>query len=282
MVARVVAQGLGDVLGGTVIVENRLGAGGTLAAGYVARSAPDGHTLFLGLTGPIATAGKLFAALPYNPQKDFKAVIQLAYTPYFMVVPASLPVSSYKEFETSVAASGGKMNYGQSGKGTLSHLIVEVVRQQSGLQLEPINYKGGADVTSALLKSEVQMGMLDFPPALPHVRAGKLKPLAVTTRERSPLFPDIPTLGELLSLPGFEAVAWIGLFAPAKTPNDVVDRINAAAQTVLAQPAVQERLRAAGFTIVGGSADQFQMYVNGEIEKWGRVIDKCKDCLTQE
>ena len=282
MVARVVAQGLVDVLGGPVIVENRLGAGGTLAAGYVARSAPDGHTLFLGLTGPIATASKLFASLPYDPQKDFKPVIQLAYTPYFMVVPASLPVANYKEFETLVAGSGAKMNYGQSGKGTLSHLIVEVIRQQSGLQIDPINYKGGADVTSALLRSEVQMGMLDFPPALPQIRAGKLKPLAVTSRERSPLFPDIPTLGELIPLPGFEAVAWIGIFAPAKTPPDVVDRINAAAKTVLAQPGVQERLRAAGFTIVGGSADQFQNYVNGEIEKWGRVIDKCKGCITQE
>ena len=269
--ARVIAQKLGELLGQSVVIENRGGAGGMLGSSVVAKSAPDGYTLLMGASGPQALGPLMAKEPPYDPVKDFTPLSLVSYSPLMLVVNPKVPAKSVQDVIALAKSKPGGLNYGSFGNGTMAHLAGELFKTMAGVNIVHVPYKGSAPAMVALLGGEIDLMFDTVITALPHVQGGKLNGLAVTKGTRSSAAPDMPTVAEA-ALPGFEAVSWIGLMGPAGMPKDVVDRISDAMVKSLADPAVRERLVAAGAEPVGSDAATFAKHMKGELARWEPVV----------
>jgi tripartite-type tricarboxylate transporter receptor subunit TctC len=268
--ARVVQQPLSEVLGQTVVIDNKAGASGMVGAEAVAKSPPDGYTLLLGNIASLAINVGIYPKMPYDPLKDFTPIIRTVDVNYVLVVHPSVPVKSVPELIAYAKANPGKLSYGSAGSGSLPHLGTELFKAQTGTDMVHVPYKGGGPMVTDLLGGSVQVVIGDQANLMPHVQSGKLRALAVATSKRSPNAPDIPTIAET-GLAGFDATAWQGLVGPAGMPPDVVRRLNEAFNKVMAMPAVRERLVGGGLEPVGGTPEQFGRFIGSEIAKWTKI-----------
>jgi len=273
MLSRMLGDKLQRSLGQPVIVESKAGAGGNLGTAYVARSARgDPYTLLMGASGPLAPNVTLFKNLGYDPLKDLVPITLVAATPLVLAVNVNSKLSNFGELVSLLKAEKGKINHGSGGAGTPQHLSVEFMKQQLGLESTHVPYKGASPVISALLANEVTFAM-ELPVLVqPHIKAGKLRALAVTSPRRAPELPDVPTMQEL-GLPKYEARGWYGLLAPAGVPDAVVRKLNAESVKALREPDVMAKLAALGSSeSVCGSPEEFRDFIALEIAKWRTVI----------
>jgi tripartite-type tricarboxylate transporter receptor subunit TctC len=269
--ARTLAQRLSDALGQQVVVDNRSGGNGNIGTEIVARALPDGHTILLGYIANLGIGPSLYAKLPYDPVRDFAPVTQLAVAPNILVAHPSVPVKSVRELVAYTRANPQKVNYASAAVASLGHLAGELLNSSAGIHMQHVPYKGSGQAVIDLLAGQVQIMFSGMSSVMPHIKAGKLRPLAVTGAQRSPATPDVPTIAEA-GYPGFEASAWYGVLAPAGTPKAIVARLNTEILRVLKIPEVKERLENVGFELVGGTPDAFAAYIRSEIEKWARVV----------
>jgi tripartite-type tricarboxylate transporter receptor subunit TctC len=269
--ARLVFPKMGEAMGQPVVVENRPGAGTAIGASEVARSAPDGYTLLLGDAGTYAFNPTLYKKLTYDPAKDFAPVSLTGRFALILAVNPSAPAKSVKEFVAGAKSQPGKINYGAPGPGSPIHLAMEFFKQRTGIVMTPIPYKGGADAMNDLLAGRISAMFPDIASGLPQIKGGKLRPLAVASAKRVAALPDLPTIGES-GYPGFEAWAWQGFVAPAKTPRPVIMRLNAEFAKVMSDPAIKQRLSESGFEPQTSTPEEFSSYMNSEIAKWAKVI----------
>ena len=270
IVTRAMAQRLGENLGQPVVVDNRAGAGGVIATAHVAKAAADGYTLLMGTIGGLVVAMSLQPDRGYDTLRDFAPVTQTVVVTNIMVVPAKVKANSVQEVLAMARANPGKLNYASSGNGTAPHLAGELLKNMAGVNIQHVPYKGGAAALAALLAGEVDLSYENSLVVLPHVKAGRVRALAVTGARRSRLLPDLPTIAES-GLPGYEASGWYGLMAPVATPREIVERLNAEAVKVLRAPDVVERLSGQGAEPVGSSSAEFGALLRAEIEKWGKL-----------
>ena len=268
--ARLVAVKMGEHWGQPVVVDNRAGAGGNVGSDLVAKAAPDGYTLVMGVTGSHAINTSLYSRMPYDPVADFIAISQVAVVPNVLVVHPSVPAKNLAELVALAKKEPGKLNYASLGNGTAAHLGMEMLKSEAGVDIAHVPYKGSAPAVSDLLAGQVQMMVDGLPSALPHVKAGKLRAIALTSLRRAPSLPDLPTIAE--TYPGFYADAWSGLFAPRGTPQPVVDKLSAEVQRILKLPDVREKLTVLGAEPVGSTQADFAAHVKREIDKWAKVV----------
>jgi tripartite-type tricarboxylate transporter receptor subunit TctC len=270
IVGRIVAQKLGERLGQAVVVENRPGAGGSIGSDLVAKSAPDGYTLLMA-TSSTHSIGPALQKLPYDPIKDFAAITQVATVPDVLVVSPKLPVASVKELIAYAKARPGKLNFASSGIGTVVHLNGELFKMLTGLDIVHVPYKGTALSIPDLASGNVAILFDSLASAMPNIKAGTVKPLAVNAAHRSALLPEIPTLAEA-GLPAFDRYTWFGMFAPAGTPADIVRRIHAEVVAALKAPDLRERFAAVGAEPVGSTPEQFVERIRSDGVRWAEVI----------
>ena len=252
-------------------MENRAGAAGSIGAASVARAAPDGYTLYLAVQTTHAVAPALYPDVGYDPIKDFRGVVRIVHNPLMMVVDPALPVRTVADLVSYAKAHPGKLNYATGGLGSSPHMSVELFKKVSGIDLTPVHYKGDSAAIVDLLGGQVQMMMSSISGLLSNVQNGKLRPIAVTGKTRSPTMSDLPTIAES-GYPGFEVITWFGLVAPARTPDAVVARLNQEVLQVLKQPEVKEKLTGMGFEIVPNSAEEFSRFMAEENVKWGSLV----------
>lgn len=273
IVARLLGDRLKDRWGQPVVVENKPGAGGMLGVDLAAKAAPDGHTLALGFNGPIAFAPFLYRKMAYDPAKDLIPVIMTTSQPNVLAVNAAVPARNVKEFVDWAKSRGGKLNYSSLGMGSSAHLTMELFLAESGATGTHVPFNGSPPAALAVAQGEADATFMVAPALLAHVRAGKVRMLAVSSSQRPESLKDLPTLAEA-GLPGVESLAWNGLFTAAGTPDDVVRKINADVNAVLQDASVKSALDAQGLTPVGGSAADFQRQVDADIRRWGAIITR--------
>lgn len=269
--ARSVAQRLRDALGQEVIVENRGGAGGTIGLGYAAKAAPDGYTLALGNLGTLAINPTLYKDIPYDSIKSFEPVSLIGGTPLILVVHPSLPVKSVKELIVLAKAQPGKLNYASAGSGGPTHLTMELIKSQLGLNIVHVPYKGNVAAITSVVTGETDMMITTILTPLPHMKNGRLRGLAVTTAKRQPAVPDIPTLAET-AIPGFDASGWYGILAPAGTPRSVIAKLNAVIVEMMNSPEVRASFTKQGLEVFGSTPEQFSEKIRSEMVKWGKIV----------
>lgn len=270
ILGRLIGDKLSTAWGQSVIVENKPGAGGNIGADYVAKAAPDGYNIVVGTVGTHAINGALYQNMPYEMTRDFTPVTLLASTPNMLVVNNNVPAKNLKEF-IDLGKKEGRMTFASSGSGTSIHVSGELFKTMTGIDMQHIPYKGRASAIPDLLGGRVTMMFDNMPSSLPLVREGKLRALGVTSAKRSPAAPDIPTLAES-GLPGFEAVSWFALFAPANTPRPIVDKLQAEVSKILKMPDVSKKLMDLGLEPSGSTPDELAAYQKTEIAKWSKVV----------
>ena len=271
ILARALAAKLVESLGQPVVVENRPGAGGNLAAEVVAKSPPDGNTWLLGNNAILATNHALYSRLGYDPVKDFAPVALVAVQPNVLVVHPSVPVHSVAELIVYAKQHPGKLNYASTGVGVAAHLSGELFKAMAGVDLVHVPYKGAQPALTDVLAGQVQVMFATSTSVLPFIKTGRLRALGVTTAQRSPSLPDLPTIAEA-GVPGFESITWHGVVVPAQTPTSVVERLNRAINLALSQKDLIERLSALGAEVASGSPQDFAAYITREIPKWAKVV----------
>lgn len=276
IVARLISAELSQAWGQQVLVENRAGAGGVIGTEAVARAAPDGYTLLMGTVGTHAINPSLFEAsrqrLPYHALNDFVPVTNVAAVPNVMVVPAALPATTVAEFIALARRRPGALNMASSGNGTSIHLTGELFKSRTGTFMVHLPYRGSAPALMDLIAGNVQVMFDNLPSALPHIRGGRLRALAVTSREPSPALPGVPTLERAAGLEGFDASSWFGLFAPAATPVEIVNRVQQDVVRILAGTPMRERFAMQGAQPVGNTPAEFAAFIRSETDKWARVV----------
>ena len=272
IIARAAARKLQEVLGQSVIVDNKAGAAGIIGSEIVAKAPPDGYTLLVSSSGPLAINPSLYSKLSYSPMRDFEPVTLLAVVPLFLAVNPSFPAQTAADLVKLAKASPGKINYGSGGSGITSHLAMELLKHSQGIDLTHVPYKGSPAAITDLIGGQVQL-MFDTGPALlPHMRSGKLRILAVGSRSRNPAAPNVPTMSEA-GLGNFEAPAWIGLVAPKGTPREIVDTLNKALQAAWRDaPEVKEQMTALGAEATSMTTAEFGRYIQSEMEKWALAV----------
>jgi tripartite-type tricarboxylate transporter receptor subunit TctC len=270
ILARLIGERLQATWGQPVVVDNRPGAGGNTGADFVAKSPPDGLTLVLGTVGTHSINGALYSKMPYDMVKDFTPVTLLATTPNMLVVHNGVPAKNLKEF-IALGKKEGKMTFASSGSGTSIHVSGELFKSMTGIDMEHIPYKGRASAIPDVLGGRVTMMFDNMPSSLPLVKEGKLHALGVTSLKRSPAAPDIPTIAEQ-GLPGFDAVSWFALFAPAGTPRPIVDKLQAEVKKIITTGEVAKKLAEIGLEPVGSTPDELAAYQRSEIVKWAKVV----------
>ena len=271
VVARLVGQKLGEQMGQQVLIDNRGGAGGNIGAELVAKAPPDGYTLFLATIGTIAINPSLYSKMPFDTLRDFAAVSQLTSMPQLLVVHPSVPVKSVKELIAYAKSRPGQLTFASGGSGTAIHLAGELFKSMAGVDMVHVAYKGGGPAMTDLIGGQVSLMFDQILTALPHAHSGRLRGLAVTTANRSPAAPQIPTIAEA-ALPGYAVTTWHGLLAPAGTPRDIVSRLNGETAKALQNPDIKDRFAAQGVDPVSGTPEQFSALMKSELDKWRKVI----------
>ena len=267
---REIGRRLTEAWGQPVVVDNRTGAGGNIGADIVAKSAPDGYTLVIGNIGTHAVNVSLLPVMPFDPIKDFTPIIHVLDAEGLLVVNPSIKATTVPELIALARAQPGTLSYGSAGVGTTSHLAGELFKAMTKVDIVHVPYKGNVPAITDLLGGQTSMIFATMPTVLPHVRAGKLRPLAVLGTARSPALPDVPTAAE--SVPGFEVSNWIGLFGPAGMPPVIVARLNAEVQKIMRSPEIQKRLETEGAKFIPMTPEQFAMFQKAELSKWAKTI----------
>jgi len=270
VVARLIAQKLTESLGQPVIVENRAGATGTIAAEAVARSAPDGYTILMGHVNSNAIAPMLFKKLAYDAVADFQPVTYVGYVPNILVVHPSVTAKTVPELITELKANPGKMSYASSGVGSTQHLAGEMFQLLTGTSMVHIPYKGSGQAITDLIAGQVQMNFDTMPPVLPHIQGGRIRALAISTPKRLPQLPDLPTFVES-GITGFDVTNWYGVFAPSKTPKDIVNRLSVEINKAMNDPATRAKLVDIGTQLGGGTPGEFEAFLKAELTKYGKL-----------
>lgn len=274
VLARALAEKLQQSLGQTVIVESKPGAGATLGADYVAKAKPDGYTLLMGAVHhTIATS--VYKKLPYDFQKDLAPITTVALVPNVLVISASTPATDVKSLVTLAKAAANPFTYGSNGNGTAQHLIGTQFADMNGITLLHIPYKGSGPLTTDLIGGQVQMSFDTITPVLPHIKAGKLKPLAVTTAKRSTALPDVPTMDEA-GMKGFDLGTWFGVLAPAGTPKEIVARLSTEMVKVIQAPDFRQRMHDIGAEPIGNTPEQMARQIKDDTEKYARLVKSAK------
>jgi len=268
--ARAVQNRLQETLGQPILIENRSGAGGMVGADLVVKAAPDGYTLLVGNIASLAMNVGLYSKMTYDPRKDLTPIVRTVAVNYVMTVHPSVPARSVKELIDHAKANPGKLSYGSAGSGSAPHLATELLKQRAGIDMLHVPFKGGGPMVADLLGGQIHIVIADQANLMPHVKAGKLRALAVGTLERSASYPDIPTIAES-GFPGFEARAWQGIAGPANLPADIVAQLNAAFAKAMAFPEVHQRLLDGGLDPITGTPEAFAAFIRSEIDKWSRV-----------
>ena len=271
IIGRLIAQKLTDAWGQPVVVDNRPGAGAVIGTEAAAKAPADGYTLVMAVSSAFGINPGLVPNLPYDVMRDFALITNIVFTPQTLIVPAGSPAKSLKELVALAKEKPGALNYGSLGSGSTSHLTMELFRSTTGIQVTHVPYKGSPPAYTDLFSGNIQLMFDAVPAVIPHAKSGKLRALAVGSSSRSPFLPEVPTVAES-GYPGFEAVGWIGLAAPAKTPDAVLNKINAEVLKILATSDMKERLAGLGVTPEGGTRAQFTAFVRSEIAKWGKLI----------
>jgi tripartite-type tricarboxylate transporter receptor subunit TctC len=271
ILARVVAQKLTEAWGQQVVVDNRPGAGAVVGTEIGARAAPDGYTLTMGVSSAFGINPTLYSKLPYDAVRDFAPITNLALTPQTLVASPSYAARSVKELVAAAKGKPGAINYASLGSGSTSHLTMEMFKSAAAIQLNHVPYKGSPAAHADVMGGQVPVMFDAIPATLPHMKSGKLRGLGIATLTRSPFAPELPTIAEA-GYPGFEAVGWIGIVAPAKTPEAVLNKLNAEMLRMLKEPDVKQRLDSLAFTPVGGSRAEFAAFIKSEIAKWGKAV----------
>ena len=270
VVARVIADKMSKHLGQQVIVQNVGGAGGSLGAGNVARADPDGYTILMGTVATHALNPLILKTKPYDAEKDFAPISLLVVVPNVLVVNPELPVKTVQELIDLLKANPEKYSYASSGNGTPLHLSGELFKKMAGVSMQHIPYKGSGPALNDVVGNQVPIMFDNLPSSSPHMKGGTLRALGVTTKDRAPSFPDVPTIAE--TIPGYETYTWNALFAPAGTPPEVIAKLNQAANEAMKDPAVIERMKEFSATIVGSTPEQLAEHVKAEIAKWTPVV----------
>jgi tripartite-type tricarboxylate transporter receptor subunit TctC len=270
LLARLIAQPLGERLGQQVIVDNRPGAGGNIGAEMVAKSPADGYTLFMGTSGPMSINVSIYSKIGYHPARDFAPVVLAASAPFVVVVHPALPVSNIKQLITLIKSKPGQLNFG-AVPGNAAHLATELFKSAAALDMVFVPYKGAAPANTDLVAGHIQLSFASTPGAMPLVKAGRLKALAISSAKRIPKLPDLPTISES-GVPGYEASVWYGIAAPAKTPPEIVARLYKESAAVLQDRTTLDKMDANDFVLTVMNPEQFGAYIRSEIEKWGKVV----------
>jgi len=271
VICRTVTHGLSEVLGQQVVVENRVGAAGLIGTEFVSKQAPDGYTLLFGFSGPLAIVPNLNPNTPYDPVRDLVPISQVAAAPYVLLVHPSVPAKSVKQLVALARSRPGKMNFSSGGNGVGIHMAGELFKIAAGVSIVHVPYKGAAPAMTALMAGEVDMMFNGLSPALPHMRSGKLRALAVGGEKRSPLFPDLPTIKE--SGFNFNTEGWYGMLAPRGTPQAIVTTLHGALVKALATPDVKRLFEKLAVESVGGSPQEFADLIRTEGAQWAKVIN---------
>jgi tripartite-type tricarboxylate transporter receptor subunit TctC len=269
-VARIVARRVSDTIGQTVVIENRGGAGAIIGTEMVAKAEPDGYTLLLGQSGPISINPAVYKDLRYDPIKDFAPITMTTAYPYILAVNAKLPVKSLQDFVALAKSTPGALNYGTTGVGAANHLVTELFSSKAGLKMTHIPYRGTALAVADLIGGQVTMVFSDPVSVLPHLQSGTLRGLAVTSAQRSDVAPDLPTISES-GYPGFEALAWHGILAPAKTPPNVINKLHAEIVKALQQAETKDVLVKQAMQPVGNTPAEFAAFIKKDIAIWKAV-----------
>ena len=270
VIARLMAAKLAESLGQPVVVENRPGKGGSLGAEAVAKSPPDGYTLLVSATAPLATNFNLYPSVGYNPATDFAPISLMAWLPFVLIVNPSVPANTLAELIAYAKTRPGALSYASSGNGTTAHLTMEMLKKATGIDILHVPYKGGVAALSDVMAGQLQMGWDTALFVLPHVKAGKVRAIATASPTRSPLMPDIPAAAE--TVPGFSSGAWLGLVAPAGTPRDIVNRLNAELHKLMKTPELAEKLAGLGSEVLLSTPDEFHEHIRRELVKWGKAV----------
>ncbi|MFJ4288189.1 Bug family tripartite tricarboxylate transporter substrate binding protein [Cupriavidus sp. NPDC089707] len=271
LIARIVTEKLAAALGQPVVIENRPGAGGNIGTGMVARAAPDGYTLLFTINGPLVTAPTLSRNLNYDPFRQLSPVTLVATSPNVLVVDARLPVHNLREFVALARSKPGALNYGSPGNGSASHLAMEQLKAMAGIDLQHVPYPGFPQITTAMVGGQVQAGFMVPAIAMPQVNAGKLRVLAVTTTGRTAVLPSVPTVAES-GYPGFEAISWQAVLAPAGTPQPVIDRLYRELVAIIGSADVRDKMRAQYFVPAGTAPASLRQTMVSEKARWDKVI----------
>jgi tripartite-type tricarboxylate transporter receptor subunit TctC len=271
IMARVVGQKMTETWGQQVLIDNRSGAGGNIAADLAAKSAPDGYTLFLCTVGTHAVHQTLYEKLPFDPIKDFSAVAYIAGVPNVVVVHPSIPVKSVKELIGFIKARPGRINFGSSGTGSSVHMSGEMLKVMAGLDMTHIPYKGNPQAVTDLMAGQIELMITNMPSVIPYIQSGRLRALAVTTKARSPALPDLPTMEEA-GLPGYESSAWFGLLSPAAVPRDIVSKLNAEVMRIVGLEDVKRNLASQGAYPLAMTPDEFGAFMKAETAKWAKIV----------
>ena len=274
ILARAVGQKMSDAWGQPVIVDNRPGAAGNIGTELAAKAPADGYTLLMATAGTHGINPGLYRKLNWDP-KDFTAVSLVAMVPNILVVNNALPVKTVKELVAYAKANPGKLSYGSPGNGSTAHLSMELLKSMTGIELVHVPYKGNAGVLADLMGGQIHATIDNIPPYLPQVKAGKIRALAVSPATRTPAAPELPTIAET-GVPGYEAVAWFGLVAPAATPKPIIAKLATETQRILKLPDVRERITGLGADVVGNTPDEFNAFIKSELAKWAKVIKDAK------
>ena len=271
IVGRTVADRLQKSLGQPFVVENRTGAGGNIGAEAVAKAAPDGYTLLVAINGPVAVNKYLYKNLPFDPDKDLQPISLLASAPQILVAAPAVPADSFSGFIQYAKSHPGKMSYASVGSGSASHLTMELLKSSAGLFIVHIPYRGFPPAVTDMLAGNIDAMFAIIPAVLPHIRAGKMRALAVTALKRSPLAPDVPSVAEL-GYPQLESLAWIGLLAPSGTSAEIISRLSTETIHGMKTPETREFLGKQGFDVVADTPDEFSRWIKAESAKWSKVI----------
>jgi tripartite-type tricarboxylate transporter receptor subunit TctC len=271
LTARLVAEGLSKKWGQSVVVENKPGAGGNVGSEYVARAAPDGYTLVLGVTGSHGINTSLYKNMRYDPIKDFEAITQATLYPNAIIVNNDVPANNLQELIALLKKPDAHYSYGSDGNGTASHLGMELIKSQGKFELSHIPYRGSAPMVTDLLGGQIQVGITGLPAVQAYAKSGKLKIVALTTAERFASAPDYPTVAEQ-GFAGYAAPPWSGFFAPKGTPKPLVEKISADIREAMSDPKAKEKMIAAGSEFTPSTPEQFQAFVQKEIAKWAEAV----------